>query len=200
MLARLVCWIWGHAVHNELFAHGGRACTRCGRPMLRDDGAVVRVGHTLGCFFVKHTYERVTDRHGHTEYACVRCGHPLLFEVGGDPYADRGVFDKRVRYRCGLFGHHVHRVTERGGGTEYACGCGHTFVHHPAAKTLVRHPLRCVLLGHWIAFVERRGSFSEYACRACGHPFLFRAGRGVSPAVSSPRSTDTAAWRTRRAG
>ena len=178
MLSRLLCGVWGHAVQNEVYERGERACTRCGRPMLRDDGRVVHVGHTLGCFFVKHTYERVADRHGHTEYACVRCGHPLLFAVGHDPYADRGIFDKRVRYLCGLFGHRVHPVTERDGGTEYACGCGHTFVHHPAERTLVRHPLRCVLLGRWIAFIERRGRFSEYACRACGHPFLFKSADG----------------------
>jgi DNA-directed RNA polymerase subunit RPC12/RpoP len=193
MLSRLECWIWGHAVQNEVYQRGERACTRCGRPMLRDDGAVVRVGHTLGCFFVNHTYERVGQRHGHTEYACVRCGHPLLFPIDADPYAARGIFDKKVRYLCGLFGHRVHRVTERSCGTEYACGCGHTFVQHPEAESLVRHPMRCVLLGHWISFVERRGAFSEYACRACGHPFLFRVGRGLSPAVSSRRSTDTAA-------
>ena len=95
-----------------------------------------------------------------------------------------------VCWACG------HRVTERGGGTEYACGCGHTFVHHAEGKSLVRHPLRCVLLGHWLSFVETRGAFSEYACRACGHPFLFKR----TGAISSPRSTDTAAWRTRRAG
>ena len=188
MLSRLWCWVWGHAVQNEVFVHGDgeRACTRCGRPMLRDDGAVIRVGHTLSCFLVNHTYEPVVKRHGHTEYACVRCGHPLLFRLGADPYAGQGLFDKRVRYLCGLFGHRVHPVTERDGGTEYACGCGHSFVHHPTAQTLVRHPLRCVLLGHWIAFVERRGAFSEYACRACGHPFLFKsASERALPAVRS---------------
>jgi DNA-directed RNA polymerase subunit RPC12/RpoP len=206
MLSRLICQVWGHAVHNGAFLLGERACTRCGQAMLRDDRSVFRVGHTLACFFINHTYERVGERDGHTEYACVRCGHPLLFATGSDPYADRGVFDKRVRYRCGLFGHHVHRVTERDGGTEYACRCGHTFVRHPAGLSLVRHPLRCVLLGHWISFVETRGRFSEYACRTCGHPFLFtrapaaRLTEARARSLSCRRSTDTGAWRTRRAG
>ena len=42
MLSRLACWIWGHAVQNEVYQHGERACTRCGRPMLHDDGAATR--------------------------------------------------------------------------------------------------------------------------------------------------------------
>ena len=179
MLSRLLCWFWGHAVHNEAFLHGARACTRCGRSILRDDSAIVRVGHTLSCFLVNHTYEPVVRRHGHAEYACVRCGHPLLFPLDRDPYSNRGVFKKRVRYLCGLFGHRVHRVTERSGGTEYACDCGHTFVRHPHGETLVRHPMTCVFLGHWIEYVEPRGEFSEYACRTCGHPFLFKSARSA---------------------
>lgn len=172
---RLWCAIWGHAVDNQAFARDGRHCTRCGDAMLADDGASVRVGHTLSCFLRHHTYREVTRRHGHTEYACVRCGHPLLFASDADPYAGRPGFVKKVRYLCGLFGHHVHTVTERDGGTEYACHCGHSFVHQPERRELVRHPLACVLLGHWITFVETRGGYSEYACRTCGHPFLFTA-------------------------
>ena len=42
MLSRLACWIWGHAVQNEVYQHGERACTPCGRRMLRDGGAVSR--------------------------------------------------------------------------------------------------------------------------------------------------------------
>ncbi len=174
MLSELFCLFWGHAVHNDAFLSGGRACTRCGRAFLNDDERTVHVGHTLSCFFRHHTSEEVVKRHGHTEYACVRCGHPLLFRTDADPYAGGGIFAKRVRYLCGLFGHHVHAVTERDGGTEYACHCGHTFVHLPAARTVVRHPLSCVLMGHWIRFVEARGAWSEYACRTCGHPFLFK--------------------------
>ena len=172
-MAGLWCAIWGHAVDNRAFAREARCCTRCRGPMLADDDASVRVGHTLSCFLRHHTYREVTRRHGHTEYACVRCGHPLLFESHADPYAGRPGFTKKVRYLCGLFGHRVHAVTQRDGGTEYACHCGHSFVHQPERRGLVRHPLSCVLLGHRITFVESRGGYSEYACRTCGHPFLF---------------------------
>lgn len=175
MLWRAWCVAWGHAVDNTVFAATDRACTRCGQPCLRDDGRVIRIGHTLSCFLRHHTYERVGERDAHTEYACVHCGHPLLFETAADPYAAVAGFDKRVRYRCGLFGHHVHRVATRGGGVEYACRCGHSFVHQPAGRRLVRHPLVCVLLGHWVSFVVTRAHFSEYACVNCGHPFLFRS-------------------------
>ena len=174
MLSRLFCLAWGHAVHNQSFLEDGRACTRCGRALLGDDGTVVRIGHTLSCFLRHHTYERVVIRDGHTEYACVRCGHPLLFRSDLDPYAGGGIFKKKVRYLCGLFGHRVHAVTERGGGTEYACHCGHTFVHQPSRQEVVHHPISCVMLGHWVSFSEARGSWSEYACRTCGHPFLFK--------------------------
>jgi DNA-directed RNA polymerase subunit RPC12/RpoP len=186
MLSRLFCRIWGHAVHNDVFVKHGRACTRCGQPLLGDDAATVRIGHTLSCFLRHHTYEEVIRRHGHTEYACVRCGHPLLFRSDGDPHAGGGIFTKKVRYLCGLFGHRVHAVTERGGGTEYACGCGHTFVHQPGDQDVVRHPMACVLLGHWVSFVGARGGWSEYACRTCGHPFLFKRQerRGSRPAAA----------------
>ena len=173
MLRSLFCLVWGHAVHNAQFAVGERACTRCGMVCLGDDSQTIRVGHTLSCFLTHHTYERVTERDGHTEYACVQCGHPLLFRSGADPYDGRGRFTKRVRYLCGLFGHRVHAVTERDGGTEYACHCGHSFVRHAHGEDMVRHPLLCVALGHWVSFIRTRGAFSEYACRHCGHPFLF---------------------------
>ena len=173
MLARLWCAIWGHAVHNEAFARYGRHCTRCGSAMLGDDGATVRIGHTLSCFLRHHTYQEVVRRHDHTEYACLRCGHPLLFRSDADPYQGRVSFTKKVRYLCGVFGHRVHAVAERNGGTEYACHCGHSFVQQPQRQDVVRHPLACVMLGHWVSFVGGRGAFSEYACRRCGHPFLF---------------------------
>jgi DNA-directed RNA polymerase subunit RPC12/RpoP len=175
MLSRLVCWTWGHAVDNRAFARNGRVCTRCGRARLAENRDLVRIGHTLSCFVRHHTYEPVAARDGHAEYACVRCGHPLLFAHERDPYRAQRRFEKRVRYLCGLFGHRVHRVTDRDGGTEYACHCGHSFVHQPAARHVVRHPLACVLLGHWVGFVGTRGAYGEYACRTCGHPFLFAA-------------------------
>ena len=116
MTSRLTCLIWGHAVDNRVFVAEGRACTRCGTTLLRDDPAPVRIGHTLSCFLSHHTYEPVDARDGHMEYGCVRCGHPLLFPLDADPYSERHRFQKRVRYACGLFGHHVHRVGERNGG------------------------------------------------------------------------------------
>lgn len=181
LVSWLVCAVWGHAVHNQAFARDGRACTRCGRHLLWDDDEVIRVGHTLSCFLRHHTYEEVVRRDGHTEYACVRCGHPLLFRTDADPYAGRDRFAKKVRYLCGLFGHRVHAVTERGHGTEYACHCGHTFVHQPGGRDMVHHPLTCVLLGHWVSFIGARGSFSEYACVTCGHPFLFAQHLAIEP-------------------
>jgi DNA-directed RNA polymerase subunit RPC12/RpoP len=179
MVGAALCVVWGHSVDNAVFIEERkRVCTRCGVPCLGDrSGVVLRVGHTLSCFLRHHTYERVGERNGHTEYACVRCGHPLLFRTGDDPYANRGRFAKRVRYLCGLFGHRVHPVVERDGGTEYACHCGHSFVHRRRCESVVRHPLACVLLGHWIAFVRTRARYSEYACRRCGHPFLFASAR-----------------------
>lgn len=183
MTSGLVCLIWGHAVDNQVFVNEGRGCTRCGKRLLRDDPAPVRIGHTLSCFLRHHTYEPVGARDGHKEYACVRCGHPLLFPLNADPYSARNHFQKRVRYLCGLLGHHVHRVAERNGGVEYACHCGHSFVHQPDRKSLVRHPMSCVLLGHWVSFVRPRGHFGEYACVTCGHPFLFARRRTLRAAA-----------------
>jgi hypothetical protein len=55
--------------------------------------------------------------------------HPRLFALAADPYDTSARFDKRVRDLCGLFGHHVHVVASRSGGTEYACrNCGHPFL------------------------------------------------------------------------
>ena len=187
MLGRLICLIWGHSVDNHVFATDGRACTRCRASCLHDDlhndPGEVRIGHTLSCFLNHHTYEPVGARDGHMEYACVQCGHPLLFPRDADPYSHERRFEKRVRYLCGLFGHRVHRVGERNGGVEYACHCGHSFVHQPEQRSKVRHPLSCVLLGHWVSFVRPRGHFSEYACVTCGHPFLFARRRHLRAAA-----------------
>ena len=181
-----LCALWGHAVDNDAFTHGGRHCTRCGAAMLVDDAATVRIGHTLSCFLRHHTYREVVRRDGHTEYACIRCGHPLLFRTGADPYSGRTDFPKKLRYLCGVFGHRVHRVTDRDGGTEYACHCGHSFVHQPRQREIVHHPLVCVLLGHWVTFASIRSGYSEYACRTCGHPFLFATPSAPTQADDAP--------------
>jgi DNA-directed RNA polymerase subunit RPC12/RpoP len=132
------------------------------------------VRHTLSCFLGHHTYERLSNRHGHHEYVCVQCGHPLLFPADRDPYAAHARFGKKVRYRCGLFGHsQVHLVATRDGFQEYACVCGHTFLKAEAALTRITHPLVCILAGHFIRFVAHRRGYGEYVCRNCGHPFCF---------------------------
>ena len=172
---RISCHLWGHRVHNAVFRHAttrGRRC-RCGVAYLSEDGSHTRVRHTLSCFLRHHTYERLTERDGHHEYACIRCGHPLLFRAEADPYVNRPLFPKKVRYLCGLFGHRVHAVTTRNDSVEYACGCGHTFLKPVDGLVRVTHPLACVARGHLIRFVERRAGFAEYVCRTCGHPFCF---------------------------
>ena len=88
-------------------------------------------------------------------------------------HLERGRFSRKVRYRCGLFGHHVHQVTERDGFTEYTCFCGHSFLKTGQVARKVRHPLVCFFTAHRIRFVVRRGGFAEYVCRDCGHPFCF---------------------------
>jgi hypothetical protein len=104
---------------------------------------------------------------------CQQGGHPLLFAVDSDPYQAAGRFNKKVRYLCNLFGHRAHVVTERAGLTEYACGCGHTFLREARDLSRVTHPPICTLLGHFVRFVERRGGYSEHACLNCGHTFRF---------------------------
>jgi DNA-directed RNA polymerase subunit RPC12/RpoP len=115
----------------------------------------------------------VGTRDGHNEYMCQQCGHPLLFEIDRDPYAPDGLFGKRVRYLCNLFGHRSHVVVERSGLTEYACGCGHTFLREARGLSRVTHPPICTVLGHFVRFVERRSGYSEHACLNCGHTFGF---------------------------
>lgn len=174
-LARTTCAAVGHAVDNRVFERASsrdRHCA-CGAAYLAEDGTHTRVRHTLSCFLGHHTYRRLTDRDGYHEYVCVQCGHPLLFRADRDPYAAESQFGKKVRYLCGLFGHHVERVTARDGMLEYACFCGHTFLRPEGALRKVHHPMHCVLLGHWIRFVARRAGFAEYVCRYCGHPFCF---------------------------
>jgi hypothetical protein len=167
------CAMFGHAVDNRRFATQREKTCGCGRAILAEDGSETRTRHTLSCFFGGHTYERIGARDRHNEYMCLQCGHPLLFEIEGDPYSSSRTFDKRVRYLCNLFGHRAHVVTRRAGLTEYACGCGHTFLRKDGALRRVTHPPICTVAGHFIRFVERRSGYSEHVCRNCGHTFGF---------------------------
>lgn len=174
-LPRVSCALWGHVVDNRVFrvALAGERRCRCGTPYLGEDGTLTRVRHTLSCFLRHHTYVRLTDRDSHHEYVCVRCGHPLLFSAGTDRFAARETFTKKVRYACGLFGHHVHTVTRRHGFVEYACHCGHSFLKERGSRGTIRHPLVCFFTAHRIRFLTRRGGYAEFVCRDCGHPFCF---------------------------
>jgi predicted RNA-binding Zn-ribbon protein involved in translation (DUF1610 family) len=172
------CAVWGHHVDNHVFLASAdpshRTC-RCGAPYLGVDGSLTHVRHTLSCFFGHHTYQHLVDRDNYHEYVCVQCGHPLLFAADSDPYASSPLFDKKVRYLCGIFGHHVSRVTTRNGLVEYACGCGHTFLRPESKVATVKHPLRCVMAGHWVSFLTARAGYAEFLCLHCGHPFCFAA-------------------------
>jgi hypothetical protein len=172
-LKRLCCLVFGHDIDNRRFREHGRACLRCGETILPEDGSRTHVGHTLSCFLRHHTYISGGTRDGHHEYVCVQCGHPLLYPVESDPFRTRHGFTKRVRYLCGLFGHHVHTVTRREGRTEYACHCGHSFLGPRVDRARVTHPIACVLVGHFVRFVERRYGESEFLCETCGHTFFF---------------------------
>ena len=187
---RLTCAVFGHAVDNRRFARSaaGRRCVSCGTRYLPRDASTTRVRHTLSCFLRHHTYAPTETRHGHNEYICVRCGHPLLFEAGSDPYRRSPSFRKKVRYLCGLTGHAVHEVCARNGFTEYACGCGHTFLLSRPGLARVRHPAACVTGGHRVRFVERRAGHDEYRCRDCGHPFGFSSSSSRTKSTPGPVS------------
>src|SRR5688572_18100726 len=148
-MSQLWCAVWGHEVDNNRFLEetGERLC-RCGSSYLGSDGSLTHVRHTLSCFLGHHTYKKLIERDGHTEYVCVQCGHPLLFQTDRDPYQQSAVFKKKVRYRCGLFGHDVHVVTDRNGYREFACHCGHTFLKAERDVTHITHPAICVVSGH----------------------------------------------------
>src|ERR671910_2852068 len=106
------CALWGHVVDNQASsaARGLPRRCRCGAEYLGDDGSKTHVRHTLSCFLRHHTYVRLADRDGVHEYVCVRCGHPLVYPADRDPFANREIFGKKVRYACGLLGHHVEAV------------------------------------------------------------------------------------------
>ncbi|HZS07124.1 MAG TPA: hypothetical protein VFD58_19970 [Blastocatellia bacterium] len=176
--ARLSCALFGHRVDDVTLDHAGQGakCHRCAAVILDERKPETRIGHVLSCLLMGHQYALSGERDGHHEYACHHCGHPLLFRAGADPYADQSGFKKRVRYLCGLFGHRVHRVTERHSHTEYACHCGHSFLRDEREAALVRHPPVCFFLGHYVRRIEHRAGCAEYRCRNCGHTFLFREG------------------------
>ena len=170
-----ICLLFGHSVnHSRIASDSGTPCARCGNAILEQRNKISHVSHSLSCFFGRHHYVRVASRKAHHEYVCERCGHPLLFECVGDPYAGEGKFEKRVNYACGLLGHRVHVVATRSTATEYACGCGHSFVKPKKDISVIRHPLACVVLGHFIKINEVRGEWAEYICCRCGHPFCFK--------------------------
>jgi hypothetical protein len=176
LMTRLSCTLWGHRVDNGVFARstGPTRTCQCGTTYLSEDrSSLTRVRHTLSCFLGHHSYEQLVDRDHWHEYVCVQCGHPLLFREDRDPYAALTQFRKKVRYLCGLFGHRVERVGARDGFVEYACHCGHTFLHAAEGLSTIHHPTVCVIAGHWIQFLTKRAGVWEYVCRNCGHPFCF---------------------------
>jgi DNA-directed RNA polymerase subunit RPC12/RpoP len=192
-LARWACALLGHELDNRTLSSGEAdpRCARCQEPFLHEDGRLTHTRHVLGCFLRHHTYVPTGAREGHNEYTCLRCGHPLLFEVDGDPYARAAVFAKKVRYLCGLLGHRVHTVGDRQGWTEYACGCGHSFLRAGRGLSRVTHPLRCTASGHRVAFVERRDDYREHRCVDCGHTFGVAAlGTGESGARRRAAAAD----------
>ena len=177
--ASATCTLLGHKVHYTKIVDGAdTSCVRCGAAILDRGHNVSRVAHTLACFFGSHHYVPVASRAAHNEYVCEKCGHPLLFESERDPYSRENKFSKRVNYGCGLFGHRVHIVETKWKTTEYACGCGHSFVNREPALTVIRHPLKCVMLGHLVTINKVRGEWAEYFCLRCGHPFCFRVATG----------------------
>lgn len=184
-LSRLWCSVWGHHVDNGRFRRmstlAPRTC-RCGARYLKEDGGLTHVRHTLTCFFGHHTYSKLMERDGHREYVCVKCGHPLVFHADCDPNASSGVFKKKVRYLCGIFGHDTHVVTNRDGFREFACHCGHSFLKAQNEHRLhITHPTICVASGHRIRFVARRAGYAEFVCRDCGHPFCFADSAAAEP-------------------
>jgi DNA-directed RNA polymerase subunit RPC12/RpoP len=169
-----LCRVLGHELDNRLVADDGPNCSRCQQRFLFEDGRITHTRHVLGCMRRHHTYQRIDRRAAHNEYACLRCAQPLLLAVDRDPHRNALPFPKRLQLLCGTFGHSVHRVTARDGLTEYACGCGHSFLLAQEGLTHIAHPLVCRMSGHRVTFVQRRGSYQEHRCLDCGHPFLYK--------------------------
>src|SRR5262245_1196969 len=104
----VACTLVGHK------AAAKNSCA-CLRHRLRPDGSHTHVRHILSCFGLGHRFERLTDRNGLREYICSKCGHQLLVLRDEDPFVDYASFQKRPRYWCSIFGHHVEKVAERAG-------------------------------------------------------------------------------------
>jgi hypothetical protein len=172
---RFTCLLLGHHFDNGASYAGTAGHCHCGEALMRADRSAVHVRHNLSCLLGGHTYEKIGERDDHCEYVCESCGHPMLFAIGISPYSREEHFRKFVQPRCGLGGHPVHIVTTRGGMTEYACDCGHSFLLPQNDLTKVRHPLICLLTGHSIKPFARRGKAQEFRCENCGHPFCLTA-------------------------
>jgi len=123
----------------------------------------------MACAILGHEMDNRTLAGDARHPRCGRCREPFLHEDGGVTHTRHvlGCF----RYLCNLFGHHVHAVGERHGLTEYACGCGHSFLLAPRGLAKVTHPLICTVSGHRVVFVERREAYREHRCVDCGHTF-----------------------------
>lgn len=172
---KLLCAMFGHKVNNHVFQTSNdshRQCA-CGVEFLQQNKRETRISHTVSCFLFGHDYKRMCARDGHIEFVCEQCGHPLLFEAAQSTYAGQNAFHKKVRYLCNLFGHRVHTVTERDGFTEYACGCGHTFLKRERDRSFIKHPPVCLFAGHFVSYVTSRANYAEFLCRNCGHTFCF---------------------------
>jgi UbiA prenyltransferase family len=172
---RFACFLLGHHFDNRVSRAGTAGHCHCGEALTQADRTAVHVRHNLACLLSGHTYEKIGERDDHCEYVCESCGHPMLFAIGLSSYSRREHFRKFVRPRCGLGGHPVHIVTTRGGMTEYACDCGHSFLLPQNDLTKVRHPLICLLTGHSIKPFARWGGMREFRCENCGHPFCLTA-------------------------
>ncbi|MBL8203564.1 MAG: UbiA family prenyltransferase [Blastocatellia bacterium] len=183
-IARFACFFLGHHFDNRDTSIVASGQCQCGESLIDADGLTVHVRHNLVCLLGGHTYEKIGERDGHGEYVCVGCGHPMLFAIGDSPYSRQDHFRKFVRPQCGMAGHGVHRVTERGGMTEYACHCGHSFLLSQKALRKVRHPLICLLTGHAIKPFVREDGVQEFRCEHCGHPFCLTARTKLTAAGS----------------
>ena len=164
----VMCALVGHK------AAAKNSCA-CLRHRLTTDGTHTHVRHILSCFGLGHRFERLTDRDGLREYICSECGHQLLVPRDQDPFVHYESFQKRPRYWCSVFGHHVKKVAERAGLVEYLCKCGHSFLKRGRLIRKIKHPAICTLAGHFVRFVCCRDGYSEYVCGVCGHSFLYEA-------------------------